>query len=274
MGNNEEVKHFQRLSLYEFTSAFLTEISLLHKENHSPFELTLLVDKPLNWTSFDVVNKLRYAAKTATGQKRIKVGHAGTLDPLATGLVIICIGRHTKQINDYMSLTKQYTGTFKLGETTPSYDLETEPDHHYPLPKNDAKFLSGARLPFLGEISQVPPAFSAKKINGQKAYDLARKGKDVSLKPSVVSISRFDIAAENFPFIDFVLDCSKGTYVRSLVHDYGKSLHSGAHLTKLNRTKIGDFSIDNALTIDKAIEAIKEAYKDHQQTISKSDSKV
>jgi len=158
-----------------------------------PFGLTLLVDKPLNWTSFDVVNKLRYKAKSITGRKKIKVGHAGTLDPLATGLVIICVGIHTKLINDLIGLTKQYTGTIRLGATTPSYDLETEIDQTFDLPKNDPAFLSEIAAQFEGKIEQMPPAFSAKKINGQKAYHLARKGKEVDLKTAQIHIESFKV---------------------------------------------------------------------------------
>lgn len=219
------------------------------------------MDKPLEWTSFDVVNKLRYAAKRITGRKKLKVGHAGTLDPLATGLVIICIGNHTKQIENLMGLDKQYTGTIRLGATTPSYDLETEIDQTFPLPEDDENIPSVAQS-FLGEQSQLPPAFSAKKIDGKKAYELARKGKEVELRPSRIRIDRFDIVASAFPELAFVLDCSKGTYVRSLAHDYGKALGSGGHLTSLRRTRIGAFSISDALGIEEAIEAIETAFKD------------
>tara|TARA_B110000046_G_scaffold183416_1_gene219515 strand:+ start:683 stop:1390 length:708 start_codon:yes stop_codon:yes gene_type:complete len=222
-----------------------------------PFGLTLLVDKPIEWTSFDVVNKLRYTAKRVTGRKKIKVGHAGTLDPLATGLVIICVGSHTKQINDLIGLSKQYTGTIKLGGTTPSYDLETEIDQTFKLPSSDSEALIRAAQQFVGEIEQMPPAFSAKKVNGQKAYHLARKGKEVNLKPASISIHKFDIDPSSFPNINFILDCSKGTYVRSLAYDFGKALNSGAHLTSLRRTQIGDFKIENAHSIESAIEAIE-----------------
>jgi len=230
-----------------------------------PFGLTLLVDKPLNWTSFDVVNKLRYKAKSITGRKKIKVGHAGTLDPLATGLVIICVGIHTKLINDLIGLTKQYTGTIRLGATTPSYDLETEIDQTSDLPKNDPAFLSEIAAQFEGKIEQMPPAFSAKKINGQKAYHLARKGKEVDLKTAQIHIESFKVDSSSFPDVDFTLDCSKGTYVRSLAFDFGKSLNSGAHLTELRRTRIGDFKIENAHTIESAMEAIELAYLDSKE---------
>lgn len=224
-----------------------------------PFGLTLLVDKPIEWTSFDVVNKLRYTTKRVTGRKKIKVGHAGTLDPLATGLVIICVGSHTKLINDLIGLSKQYTGTIKLGGTTPSYDLETEIDQTFELPSSDSESLIKVAQQFVGEIEQMPPAFSAKKVNGQKAYHLARKGKEVNLMPAVINIQKFDIDPSSFPDINFILDCSKGTYVRSLAYDFGKALNSGAHLTSLRRTQIGDFKIENAHSIESAIEAIETA---------------
>lgn len=234
-------------------------------QESAAFGLTLLVDKPLTWTSFDVVNKLRYKAKSVTGRKKIKVGHAGTLDPLATGLVIICVGSQTKLINDLMGLTKQYTGTIRLGSTTPSYDLETEIDQTFELPENAPSFLSQIAGQFEGNIEQMPPAFSAKKINGQKAYHLARKGKEVDLKPAQIHIKSFKIDASSFPDINFILDCSKGTYVRSLAYDFGKALNSGAHLTSLRRTRIGDFKIENALSIEEAMQAIESAYLDSKE---------
>lgn len=225
-----------------------------------PFGLTLLVDKPLHWTSFDVVNKLRYAVKTLTGKKKNKVGHAGTLDPLATGLVIICIGPHTKTIESLMGMPKEYTGTIRLGGTTPSYDLESAVDQTFSLPPNDPTMLQSVAKSFVGPQLQVPPAFSAKKIDGKKAYDLARRGKDVQLKASPIEIHSFEIDPKNFPAIDFKLNCSKGTYVRSLAHDFGKKLHSGAHLTALRRTKIGKHDISNAHDIEAAIEHIEAEY--------------
>jgi tRNA pseudouridine55 synthase len=234
------------------------------ESNPPAFGLTLLVDKPYEWTSFDVVNKLRYTAKHATGRKKIKVGHAGTLDPLATGLMIVCVGSHTKQINDLMGLPKQYTGSIQLGSTTPSYDLETEIDQTFDLPPFDAGKMERARLGFLGQIEQMPPAFSAKKVDGKKAYELARKGKDVALKPALVSIERFDLECSAYPRIDFVLNCSKGTYVRSLAHDLGKVLGVGGHLTSLRRTEIGPYQLQNAHSLDSAMDAIRSAFEAHQ----------
>ena len=235
----------------------------MQSEELKPFGHTLLVNKPLEWTSFDVVNKIRYAAKRITGRKKIKVGHAGTLDPLATGLVIVCVGSHTKQINDYMGLPKQYIGTFLLGATTPSYDLETPIDQTFALPEKDEGLLQQCAESFLGEQEQMPPPFSAKKVDGKKAYELARKGKEVNLKPSSITIDRFDIEASNFPTISFLLDCSKGTYVRSLAYDFGRACESGAHLTALCRTRIGTFSLKEALSVDAAIEALEKAFRSH-----------
>ncbi|MEZ4721343.1 MAG: tRNA pseudouridine(55) synthase TruB [Flavobacteriales bacterium] len=232
------------------------------------YGLSLLVDKPLEWTSFDVVNKLRYTAKRITGRKKIKVGHAGTLDPLATGLVIICIGSHTKTINDLMGMDKVYEGTIRLGASTPSFDLETEVDQTYPLPDQKLEQLKQAAKQFEGEQDQIPPMFSAKKIDGKKAYEHARKGKEIELKAGRIRIDSFEVNDKSFPDIDFILRCSKGTYVRSLARDFGKALGSGAHLTRLRRTKIGAFSIQDALTIEQAMQAIEDDYFKYLKTNS------
>ena len=212
-----------------------------------------LIDKPLTWTSFDVVNKLRYAIRKNFNIKKIKVGHAGTLDPLATGLLIVCTGRATKQINEYMGQVKEYTGTFTLGATTPSYDLETEIDQQFPTEHISSDLLEKARLQFFGEIDQVPPIFSAIKKDGKKAYDLARSGEEVELKSRKIFINEFDISDLGNDKIDFRVVCSKGTYIRSLANDFGKALNSGAHLSSLRRTRIGDFKVDNALTPDEFV---------------------
>jgi len=235
--------------------------------------MTLLVDKPLDWTSFDVVNKLRYAAKRSTGRKKIKVGHAGTLDPLASGLLIICVGSHTKQINELTGLNKSYEGTIRLGATTPSFDLETEIDQTFPLPENNTELLNTIANAFIGPQEQTPPAFSAKKIDGKKAYELARKGKEVKLKKAHITIESFDIDTSGFPDIDFDLTCSKGTYVRSLAFDFGKKLSSGGHLTRLRRTSIGEFRIENALSIDQAMEEIDAKYHKYESAIRNSEQK-
>lgn len=226
----------------------------------APFGVTLLVDKPLEWTSFDVVNKLRYAAKHITGRKKIKVGHAGTLDPLATGLMIVCVGSHTKRIHAMMGLDKTYTGTFQLGATTPSYDLETEIDQTNPVPDKNEEALQECAQSFLGEIDQLPPAYSAKKVDGRKAYDLARAGKDVALKTSRIRIDQFEIDTSSYPEIRFELRCSKGTYVRSLAHDFGQKLGCGAHLTSLQRTAIGSDSLSSALSLEDAAAHLESTY--------------
>ncbi|GAB5538839.1 MAG: tRNA pseudouridine(55) synthase TruB [Salibacteraceae bacterium] len=228
--------------------------------NTEPFGMTLLIDKPLNWTSFDVVNKLRYAVKEQTGKKKNKVGHAGTLDPLATGLLLICIGTHTKKIESMTGLNKTYTGKILIGSTTPSYDLETPINENFPVPAFDPNELKSVANSFLGKTQQLPPIFSAKKINGKKAYELARKGKEVTMKASEIEITQFDIDTENYPEIGFTISCSKGTYIRSIAHDFGQRLNSGGHLTSLRRVKIGPYSIDEALTIEGGLKAIETSH--------------
>ncbi len=218
---------------------------------------TIIVDKPLTWTSFDVVNKIRWNLKQALKVKKIKVGHAGTLDPLATGLLILCIGKHTKLIDSIMIGEKTYTGTFLLGKTTPSYDLETEFNQDFETNHITNELLESIRLTFLGEIQQVPPIFSAKQIDGQRAYDLARAGKEVELKANSVHISDFKITSNRFPEIDFEISCSKGTYIRSIAHDFGKALNSGATLIKLRRTNSGEYSINDAKSVEEWIQIIR-----------------
>jgi tRNA pseudouridine55 synthase len=218
---------------------------------------TIIVDKPLTWTSFDVVNKIRWNLKQALKVKKIKVGHAGTLDPLASGLLILCIGKNTKLIDSIMVGEKTYTGTILLGKTTPSYDLETEFNQEFETNHITDELLESVRLTFLGEIQQIPPIFSAKQIDGQRAYDLARAGKDVELKPNTVHISDFKITSNRFPEIDFEISCSKGTYIRSIAHDFGKALNSGGTLIQLRRTKSGEFSINESKSVDEWIEIIR-----------------
>ncbi len=218
---------------------------------------TIIVDKPLTWTSFDVVNKIRWNLKQALKVKKIKVGHAGTLDPLATGLLILCIGKNTKLIDSIMIGEKTYTGTFLLGKTTPSYDLETEFNQDFETNHISDELLESIRLNFLGEIKQVPPIFSAKQIDGQRAYDLARAGKEVELKANTVFVSDFKITSNRFPEIDFEISCSKGTYIRSIAHDFGKALNSGATLIKLRRTNSGDYSINDAKSVEEWIQLIR-----------------
>jgi tRNA pseudouridine55 synthase len=211
---------------------------------------TIIVDKPYTWTSFDVVNKIRWNLKQALGIKKIKVGHAGTLDPLATGLLILCIGKNTKLIDELMVGEKTYTGTILLGKTTPSYDLETEYNEEFPTSHITTELIEEVRQSFIGEQQQVPPIFSAKQVDGKRAYDLARAGKEVVLKSNTITISDFKVNLERFPEVDFEISCSKGTYIRSIAYDFGKALQSGGCLTALRRTKSGDLSIENAKSVD------------------------
>jgi tRNA pseudouridine55 synthase len=211
---------------------------------------TILVDKPLHWTSFDAVNKLRWNLRKRLGVKKLKVGHAGTLDPLATGLLIICIGKHTKLIEGIMSDEKTYTGTILLGKTTPSFDLETEYDAEFPLDHITPEMMEKVRLSFLGDQDQVPPLFSAKLIDGKRAYDIARAGKTVEMKPNRIHVSDFKIDTSNFPEIRFEITCSKGTYIRSIASDFGKRLNAGATLIELRRTRSGDYFVDKARSVE------------------------
>lgn len=206
--------------------------------------IVLLVNKALEWTSFDVVNKLRYALHTK------KIGHAGTLDPLATGLLIICTGKMTKQIETFQGAEKEYTGTMVLGQTTPSFDLETLPTTPVDISSISERMVHDAAKTFLGSIEQVPPAHSSVKVNGKRAYELARKGKEVELKPRKVQITEFEITACRFPEVDFRVVCSKGTYIRSLAHDMGTRLGVGGHLSALCRTRIGKYSLAEAETVE------------------------
>jgi tRNA pseudouridine55 synthase len=214
----------------------------------------LLIDKPLNWTSFQVVNKLRWEIKQRFNIKNIKVGHAGTLDPLATGLLIICTGKQTKEINIYQGQVKEYTGTITLGGTTPSYDLETEIDETFSIDHISEDLLKETTKQFIGDIQQKPPIFSAIKKDGKRLYELARKGETTEIKARTVTVSEFEITNINLPNVDFKVICSKGTYIRSLAFDFGNALNSGAHLSALRRTKIGDFSVDKGFSVDEFIE--------------------
>ena len=206
----------------------------------------LLIDKPLEWSSFQAVNALKWAIRKKFNLKKIKIGHAGTLDPLATGLLVICTGKFTKKIPELQGQVKEYTGTFTVGATTPSYDLETEVDQTFPIDHITEAAIKEAANQFLGEIDQVPPVFSALKKDGKRLYKLAREGKEVDIKSRKVEILEFEITRVTLPEVDFRVVCSKGTYIRSLAHDFGKALGSGAHLSALRRTKIGDFNVDNA----------------------------
>ncbi len=214
----------------------------------------LLVDKPLRWTSFDVVNKIRNAIKPL----KVKVGHAGTLDPLATGLLIICTGKFTKRIDEFQAQEKTYTGTITLGATTPSYDLEQEIDQRFDCSGiTDEQILETAQS-FIGEIEQIPPAHSAVKIDGERVYEKARRGETVRMKPRRVHIREFEIVQVDLPHVAFRVVCSKGTYIRSLASDFGKALNNGAHLSQLRRTKIGDFSVADAWELQDLVKRIKD----------------
>ncbi len=206
----------------------------------------LLIDKPLEWSSFQAVNALKWAIRKKFNLKKIKIGHAGTLDPLATGLLIICTGKFTKKIPELQGQVKEYTGTFTLGATTPSYDMETKVDQTYPTDHLTETSIKEATHQFLGEINQVPPIFSALKKDGKRLYELAREGKEVEIKSRKIEITTFEITRIAIPEVDFRVVCSKGTYIRSLAHDFGKALGSGAYLSALRRTKIGDFNVNNA----------------------------
>ena len=209
----------------------------------------ILIDKELNWTSFDVVNKIRYAIKKKFDIKKIKVGHAGTLDPLATGLLIICCGKMTKSINNFSAMNKTYSGKITIGSTTPSYDLETKPNVHYPIDHINEKLILKTAKKFVGKIFQTPPMFSAIKKDGVRLYNLARQGKEIKIDKREVSIDSFEITSINLPEISFNISCSKGTYIRSLAHDFGKELNSGAHLSELRRIKIGDYSVKDSVKV-------------------------
>ena len=206
----------------------------------------LLIDKPLKWTSFQVVNKLRWAIRQKFSIKKIKVGHAGTLDPLATGLLIICTGKFTKKINEYQGLPKEYTGTFTLGGTTPSYDLESEINQTFPIDHITEKLILEKKNEFIGEIKQKPPFFSAIRKDGKRLYELARKGETTEIPSRLVSIYEFEFTKIALPKLEFRVKCSKGTYIRSLAYDFGKALNSGAHLSELRRTKIGEYAVVKA----------------------------
>lgn len=223
----------------------------------------LLINKPLDWTSFDVVNKLRYTLvkhlhlfkEVKAGEKRkLKVGHAGTLDPLATGLLIVCIGKETKNIDQYMATEKEYTGSFFLGATRPSYDKETAIDQTFETRHITDELIHKTALSFIGNIMQLPPAHSAIKKDGKRLYESARAGIEVELTPRAITITEFEITRIEMPLVYFRVVCSKGTYIRSLAHDFGKALNSGAYLDSLCRTRSGNFLLKDALSLEQALE--------------------
>jgi tRNA pseudouridine55 synthase len=213
----------------------------------------LLIDKPLKWTSFDVIQKLRKILRIR------KIGHAGTLDPLATGLLIVCTGKFTKQINEYMAQEKEYTGTITLGATTPTYDLESTPENFKPVEHITNEAIHNAAKGFIGEIQQIPPAHSAIKVGGTRVYELARQGKEVKLEPRTITIKEFVVTKIEMPVVSFKVVCSTGTYIRSLAFDFGKALGCGGHLSRLCRTRIGEFTIDSATNLEVLEKKVKEA---------------
>ncbi len=201
----------------------------------------LLIDKPYGWSSFQAVKKVKWLLKAK------KVGHAGTLDPLATGLLILCTEKKTKEIESIQGQEKEYTGTITVGATTPSYDMETEPNQTFPFDHITLELINETLPKFIGDISQIPPLFSAIKVDGKRAYTLARQGSEHELKSRIINIREFEITRIDLPEIDFRVSCSKGTYIRSLAFDFGKALGSGAYLSALRRTKIGNYSVENAI---------------------------
>lgn len=217
----------------------------------------LLVDKPLHWTSFQVVNKLRYPLKKLYRKKRFKVGHAGTLDPLATGLLVICTGKMTKSINNFVQDAKEYTGVIQLGATTPSFDLETEINEKFPTEHISAEQVEKVRQRFLGEQDQIPPVYSAKQIDGKRAYEYARAGEEVKMRVAHICIHELELELRDNDQLHFRVNCSKGTYIRSLANDIGKALDSGGHLIALRRTKSGAFNIEDAKTVEEWVEIVK-----------------
>ena len=224
------------------------KLSNLSKED---FEsgVVLLINKEINWTSFDVVKKIKNLLKEKFRFKKIKVGHAGTLDPLATGLLVICTGRSTKMISEIQNQKKEYMGELTIGATTPSYDLETEIDKIYDISNISVSDISSKTKLFIGEILQKPPIFSAIKVKGERLYEKARRGEKINIKKRKITIYNFKLTEILLPKIHFIIECSKGTYIRSIAHDFGKALNNGAHLSKLVRTKIGEFDLEDAKSI-------------------------
>ena len=223
----------------------------------------ILIDKPMDWTSLDVVNKIRWNIRKSYDLKKIKVGHAGTLDPKATGLLLVCTGKLTKRIDEFQAQEKTYTGTIKLGVTTPTYDLESEEDQTFPTEHLTEEIINEATKQFIGEIEQFPPMHSAIKVDGKRLYELAREGQEIERKAREITIHDFKITKIDLPFVDFEVNCSKGTYIRSLAFDFGKAVNSGGYLTALRRTKIGDFDIINSENL-----ALEKSYFENNNTTS------
>lgn len=217
----------------------------------------VLIDKDKDWTSHDAVNKLRWSIKNSYDIKKVKVGHAGTLDPMATGLLIVCTGKMTKSINDFQGLNKKYSGTICLGATTPSYDAETEIDEHFPIDNLDEERLRTVAAKFVGKIEQVPPMYSALKVNGVPNYKRARRGESLELKSRPIEIFSFELTRIELPYVDFKMECSKGTYVRSLAYDLGKALDNGGYLSALRRDGIGEYKVEDALNVERLSDDIR-----------------
>jgi tRNA pseudouridine55 synthase len=234
---------FSLLYTQYFPSPYIYSMS---EQDNNVYEQgqVLLINKPLHWTSFDAVRKIRNLIKVK------KVGHAGTLDPLATGLLILCTGKFTKKINEYMTQEKEYTGTFTLGSTTPTYDLESKPGNFKSFENISEENISDVVKKFIGEIMQIPPAHSAIKLEGKRVYELARKGKEVKLEPRKIFISEFVVIKIELPVVHFKIVCSTGTYIRSLANDFGTALGCGAYLSSLCRTRIGNFKLEDAMSIE------------------------
>ena len=234
----------------------MSELHTKHKDfNFAEGEL-LLINKPYRWTSFDIVGKVRNAFKPL----KLKVGHAGTLDPLATGLLIVCTGKMTKQIDTFQAEEKEYTGTMTLGGTTPSYDMETEVDETFDISHLNEDLLKAACAQFIGEIQQYPPAHSAIKVNGERLYEKARRGEEVELKARAITITEFELTRIELPEVDFRVVCSKGTYIRSLIYDFGKAVNSGAYLSKLRRTRSGNFKVEDAWEVMELVNVIRKPH--------------
>ena len=231
--------------------------SKIEKSSHFVSGTLLLIDKPLEWTSFDVVKKVRNLIKKKLQIKKIKVGHSGTLDPLATGLLIVCTGKFTKRIEEIQWQEKTYTGQFTLGATTPSFDRETKVNHTFNTAHITKQLLEETTKQFVGEITQIPPIFSALKKDGKRLYDFARENEEVEIKERKVMVHSFEITDINFPEVNFKISCAKGTYIRSIANDFGRALNSGAYLSKLCRTKIGKYNLKDAFSLNEVEEKMK-----------------
>ncbi len=238
----------------------------MHEYNFTEGEV-LLINKPYDWTSFDVVNNIRYFIRKTLDLPKIKIGHAGTLDPLATGLLVLCTGKLTKKIDEFQAQEKEYTGSFTIGETTPSFDMEKEVDYTFDYSHVDEKLIQQTAQKFTGTFEQIPPVFSAVKIKGKRAYEFARNSEEVKIASKTITISEFEITNIQLPVINFRIVCSKGTYIRALARDFGETMQCGAYLSALCRTRIGNFELKNALEIETLKSIILEQSKPFQAFI-------